>query len=59
MAKAIVKDAPILVLDEPTTALDHDSEMKVIDYLKKTKKIVVLTTQRRIEEWNELDVFEI
>ena len=33
IARAIVKDAPILILDEPTAALDADTELRVLDRL--------------------------
>lgn len=34
IARAILKDAPILLLDEPTSALDKDSEEKVNEAMK-------------------------
>jgi ABC-type multidrug transport system fused ATPase/permease subunit len=33
VARAMLADAPILILDEPTTGLDHDSEAMVLDGL--------------------------
>ena len=33
IARAMLADAPILILDEPTTGLDHDSEALVLDGL--------------------------
>ena len=34
IARAIAKNAPILILDEPTAALDAETEMRVLDNLK-------------------------
>ena len=34
IARAVVKDAPILILDEPTAALDAETELAVLDNLK-------------------------
>lgn len=36
IARAIVRNSPLLVLDEPTSALDASSEQAVVDALKKT-----------------------
>ena len=33
IARAIIKDAPILILDEPTAALDASTELKVMQNL--------------------------
>ncbi len=38
LARAFLKDAPILLLDEPTSALDVGSEAKVSDALTKLKR---------------------
>jgi ATP-binding cassette, subfamily B, bacterial len=35
IARALLKDAPILVLDEPTSALDPESERAVVDALER------------------------
>lgn len=45
IARAILKDAPIVLLDEPTSALDTESEVAVqraIDSLVKNKTVVVI-----------------
>jgi ABC-type multidrug transport system fused ATPase/permease subunit len=38
LARALVKDAPVLVLDEPTAALDAVSEASVIDGLRRFRR---------------------
>jgi ATP-binding cassette, subfamily B, bacterial len=38
IARAFVKDAPVLVLDEPTSALDADNERAVLDALARLVK---------------------
>ena len=45
IARAILKDAPIVILDEPTAALDTESELavqKAIDTLVEDKTIIVI-----------------
>ncbi|UZJ36937.1 ABC transporter ATP-binding protein [Prosthecochloris sp. SCSIO W1103] len=45
IARAILKDAPIVILDEPTAALDTESEVAVqnaIDKLVKDKTVIVI-----------------
>jgi ABC-type multidrug transport system fused ATPase/permease subunit len=56
VARAIVKDAPIVLLDEPTTGLDSSSEhlvMEALDRLQEGRTVLViahrLTTVRRAE----------
>ena len=48
IARAIVKDAPILVLDEPTASLDVKTENRVIENIREWahEKVVFLITHR-------------
>lgn len=48
IARALLRDAPILLFDEATSALDIDTEARVLKNLKKEKKnhAIVLTTHR-------------
>jgi ABC-type multidrug transport system fused ATPase/permease subunit len=38
IARAFLKDAPILILDEPTSALDSATEQQVLETLKQLMK---------------------
>ncbi len=45
IARAVLKDSPILLLDEPTSALDTQSEMLVqeaLEYIMKDKTVIVI-----------------
>jgi ATP-binding cassette subfamily B protein len=62
LARAFLKDAPILILDEPTSAIDVDTEasiMAAIDRLleKRTTFIIThrLTTKWACDVWLQLD----
>jgi ABC-type multidrug transport system fused ATPase/permease subunit len=54
IARAIYKDAPLLVLDEATSALDHDTEVAVIDALDRLggegRTIVIIAHRRSTVE---------
>ena len=44
LARAILSDAPILVLDEPTSSLDAETSGRVIDYLLSLDRCVIMVT---------------
>lgn len=49
IARALISDAPLMLLDEPTNALDQLSESRLLNHLKTAfagKKTVVLVTQK-------------
>ncbi len=49
IARAIIRNAPILILDEPTAALDTESERLVVDALEKLMKgRTVITIAHRL-----------
>jgi ATP-binding cassette subfamily B protein len=48
IARAIYADAPILLLDESTSALDEETERKLLENLRgMTDKTVVIVTHRK------------
>lgn len=48
IARAVVRDTPILILDEPTASLDSESEQMVLDALQRLmeRKTVIIITHR-------------
>lgn len=48
IARAVIKDAPILILDEPTAALDAETELRLLDNLKAwgSERCIFLITHR-------------
>lgn len=49
LARAIAKDAPVLILDEATSAVDPKSERRIIEaleYLRSTGKTILIITHR-------------
>jgi subfamily B ATP-binding cassette protein MsbA len=57
IARAIVRNAPILILDEPTAALDTESEKLVMDALEKLMQgRTVITIAHRLSTIRDADV---
>jgi len=56
MARAIIKDAPILLLDEVTSALDAENEQLVKDYIRaQARRKTVLVIAHRLSTVKEAD----
>lgn len=49
MVRAVLKDTPIMILDEPTAGLDAENELRVLNLLKKIslRKTIVIATHRK------------
>ncbi|ADV33775.1 lipid A export ATP-binding/permease protein MsbA [Candidatus Blochmanniella vafra str. BVAF] len=63
IARALLRDCPILILDEATSALDSESEHMIyqsLDVLKKNKKLLIVVAHRlsTIEKSDEILVVE-
>lgn len=62
IARAILKDAPILLLDEPTSALDRETEEHInqtISEIAKNKTVVTVAHRlSTIEDYDEIIVLE-
>jgi len=56
IARALIKDAPILLFDEITSALDKETEMNILQTVKnisKTKAVLFITHKTDIQKWAE------
>lgn len=51
LARALLKDAPIILLDEVTSALDAETESSILSNIKEmTNKTILLITHRKLPE---------
>jgi ABC-type multidrug transport system fused ATPase/permease subunit len=56
IARTVIRDAPILILDEPTASLDAESERVVIEALERVMKgRTVITIAHRLSTIREAD----
>ena len=57
IARAIYKNSKVIILDEPTNALDHETEMLVMDAITKLNKEV--NTLNSISVSTKLDLMNV
>ncbi len=55
IARALYKNPEILILDESLNALDLDTEIKILDSIKKISNISVIIVSHRMSTLNECD----
>jgi ABC-type multidrug transport system fused ATPase/permease subunit len=44
LARAMYRDSELIVLDEPTSAIDNLNEQRIIDYIMKLGKSIIMVT---------------
>ena len=44
LARAMYRDSELIVLDEPTSAIDNLNEKRIIDYIMELKKSIIMVT---------------
>lgn len=60
VARAFYRDSPLILLDEPSSALDADSELQIIDSLKKlsrNKTAVIISHRLSTVQWADMIYF--
>ncbi len=56
IARALVRDAPVLILDEPTSALDPETELRLVNALREIRRErAVLVNAHRLSTIREAD----
>jgi ABC-type multidrug transport system fused ATPase/permease subunit len=56
LARALLKDAPIWILDEPTANLDVKTERKILDTIREvTEKRTVIMITHRLLDMDKMD----
>ncbi|MBR1375493.1 MAG: ATP-binding cassette domain-containing protein [Cardiobacteriaceae bacterium] len=58
LARLLLNDYPILILDEPFAGLDIDSQIKISKYLE-NKNIILIVVNHRNNYWNKARVLNI
>lgn len=59
IARALIKDAPIVILDEATSALDENTEARIAHAIRELDATVVFVTHRPSDIWQPHHVVEL
>lgn len=59
LARALIKNAPILVLDEATSALDYQTEQQVINYILTQHSTLIVVAHNNQNLWQATDVLNL
>ncbi|MFD7552246.1 ATP-binding cassette domain-containing protein [Streptomyces sp. NPDC059816] len=59
LARALLKNAPVLILDEATAALDTTTEHHVVQTLRQLPGTIIAVTHRHTDIWDPTDVITL